>query len=177
MTKAKTKAQRRREKAVRTPATPDSTPTLATQARASHTARPTPERWHRGTWHEPQGTGRGHKPLMDVASDLIGKLHAEGKITSSQHEAASRFKELREALLQDMGVAGYRSCLAGGSGGHDSGDGDVSIADAYRAVSKQLGPHLRPLVLNVHKLADEPVTNLPGLRIALNVLVGAENNG
>lgn len=134
------------------------------------TTRPTPERWQRGTWAEAQGAGRDARPLVDLSCDLIGRLYQEGKLTSSQHEAARRFQEVRDAFKAELGTVGYRSCLAGGSGGYDSGDGDPSVARAYRALSERLGRHLRVLVDNVHRMGDERVTDLAGLRAALDVL-------
>lgn len=134
------------------------------------TARPTPERWARGMWAEAQGAGKDARPLVDLSSDLIGRLYAERKITSSQHEAARRFQEVRDAFMLELGTVGYRSCLAGGCGGYDSGDGDVSVAQAYRALSERLGPHLRVMVDNCHKLGDERATDLEALIKALDVL-------
>lgn len=135
------------------------------------TARPTPERWARGNWAEATGAGRDARPLVDLSSDLIGRLYEGGELSSSQHEAARRFQEVRDAFVAELGAVGYRSCLAGGSGGHDSGDGNPEIIRQYRAVSDRLGrAHMRTLVDNVHKLSDERVTDLGRLKAALDLL-------
>ena len=180
MSKSKTKSQRRRERAAHRPSKPADSHAPANDASArpdKPTSRPTPERWQRGIWREASGAGKEARPLVDAASDLIGRLYAENKLTSSQHEAARRFQEVREAFMAELGTVGYRSCLADGSGGHDSGDGDPDVARAYRALSARLGPHLRVLVDNVHKLGDENVTDINALRAALGVLAGDKNNG
>lgn len=163
-------AKRRRKKArgITGATTPDRRDQPTT---AKDTTRPTPERWKHGIWAEASGAGSDARPLVDLAADMVGRLYAEGKLTTSQHEAARRFQELREAFMGELGTPGYRSCLAGGSGGYDSGDGDAAVIQKYRAVSGMLGRvHLRALVDNVHKLSDERVTDLTALKAALDEL-------
>lgn len=136
------------------------------------TTRPTPERWSRGTWAEAQGAGRDARPLVDLSCDLIGRLYHEGKLTSSQHEAARTFQELRAGYLQELGAKGFKSCLGGGVGGYDASDGNVAAVVAYRSMERHIGKaHTSTLIWDLEQIYGQP-RDLAKLRAALDA-VGA----
>ena len=138
---------------------------LVTPPKSETTTQPTPERRARGHWHV---TKDG---MQDKASDMIGRLAAEGKLTAQQAESARVFQEARAAYVAELGTTGYRSCLAGGTGGTDSGDGNPEAIRAYRRIENAIG-HIKAGILRVEcdKLADEHPRNLEVLRNALNCM-------
>ena len=138
---------------------------VVTGGRSELTAQPTTERRARGSWcRTPNG-------MQDMAEDLIGRLSTEGKLTSQQVESARVFQERRAAYVQELGTVGYRSCLAGGSGGHDSGDGNPEAVSAYRSIENRVGQkHLWMLRQECEKLANDKPWSLAGLQAALDAM-------
>lgn len=129
------------------------------------TMRPTPERLARGSWHT---TKDGQ---CDMASDLIGRLGVEGKLTGQQVEAARTFQEIHAAYNAELGTVGYRSCLAGGSGGYDNGDGNPEAVRAYNRMANHVGPkHLWLLRQDCAKGPDDRSWSIEGLRAALDAM-------
>lgn len=98
--------------------------------------KPTDERRAHGVWVE----GKAEQPDVDLASDMAGTLFHRREINEAQLEAARSFQEVRAAFVAELGVSGYRSCLAGGVGGHDDGDGNPEVFRAYRHITRQLTP-------------------------------------
>ena len=139
---------------------------VVTKGRRSEiTAQPTRERRARGIWHK---TKDG---MQDTAEDLIGRLSTEGKLTSQQVESARVFQERREAYKAELDLAGFRSCLAGGSGGYDSGDGNPEATRAYREIENRVGQkHLWMLRQECDKTADDRPWSLTGLQAALDAM-------
>ncbi|MBQ2263251.1 MAG: hypothetical protein II336_18055 [Loktanella sp.] len=137
-----------------------------------HTARPTPERWARGRWAEATGAGKDARPLVDLAHDMIGRLYLQGQITAAQHDNARTFQELRAGYLQELGAKGFRSCLGGGVGGYDAGDGNVAAVVAYRSMERHIGKaHTSTLIWDLEQIYGQP-RDLAKLRAALDA-VGA----
>lgn len=133
--------------------------------------RPTSQRLAQGRWNMPSGPGKREQPMTDEASDMIGRLYIEGKLTISQEQAGRRFQEAYEGYLASIGAIGYRSCLAGGSGAYDSGDGDHAAEQAYMRIRAKVG-RVKIALLQVEcmKLYAEKPHNLAALRNALNTL-------
>lgn len=145
----------------------------ATQAPTTHhTARPTPERWARGIWAEAAGAGKEARPLVDLASDMVGRLYATKQITSAQHDAARMFQELRQGYLKELGARGFKSCLAGGVGGYDATDGDVAAVRAYRSMERKIGSaHCAVLMFDLEQINGTP-RSIDRLRLALDAIAG-----
>jgi hypothetical protein len=137
--------------------------------RADEASRPTSERKARGTWAEPQGMGKHERPVVDLASDEIGRLYQLGRITSGQEQAARHFESLREAYHDELpDVRGYKSCLAGSVPGFDDSDGNPEIIAAYRKMEKRMTmPQRRELLL---VLENERPRNIETLRAALDAI-------
>ena len=138
---------------------------VITGGRSEITAQPTPERRAIGVWHTTKdGT-------QDMAHDMIGRLSTEGKLNSQQVESARVFQETRAAYVAELGTVGYRSCLAGGSGGYDSGDGNPEAIRAYRKIENAVGPkHIWMLRQECDKLANDRPWSIDGLREALDAM-------
>ena len=136
------KAQKRRNKRRAKGDTPDApqrsgAQTIALRAVSKRqSTKPTPERRTRGVWVE----GKDAQPDVDLACDMAGALYQARKISQQQLEAARSFQEVRAAYVAELGVAGYRSCLAGGVGGHDDSDGNPEVFRAYRQITRGLSP-------------------------------------
>jgi hypothetical protein len=131
--------------------------------------RPTPERMARGIW----SIGTKTAPVIDLACDMIGELYATNQITYSQHEAARMFQDVIADYMADLALPGFRSCLAEGFGGYDSGDGDIEAARRYTALQRRCGS-VRFIFLRSE--TDKPAGSKPGnieaLRKALDFLAG-----
>jgi hypothetical protein len=148
MTKAKTKAEKLRDKRARFAAlAAQATPTAdntdfapsGPPIKREGPIRPTPERMAHGTWAAMPDDARDVAPMIDLAQDMIGALYASKQITSAQHDAARLFQTVLGDYLAEFAVPGYRSCLAGGTGGVDNSDGDPEAFRAHRAMQKKLG--------------------------------------
>ena len=114
------------------------------------------------------------QPMVDLASDMIGQLFQAKKLTTSQEQAARTFHELWTAYRGEIGVAGYRSCLAGGVGAHDEGDGNPAIYEAWNGLCSRIGRvKVAALKIEVEKGASEKPHNLIVLRSALDCVAGA----
>ena len=112
--------------------------------------------------------------MVDLASDMIGELLQAGDITPTQEQAARDFHGLYTANLADLGLSGYRSCLAGGIAGHDESDGDEKAVAAYNALRKRIGSVKTALLIHeTGKMAGERPNDLAALRIALDWVNGA----
>lgn len=155
------KAQKRRNKRK---AKGYEAPTTATNERAGTKAlnlagvakrqsnKPTTERQRRGVWV----TGKEDQPDVDLAADMAGSLFHRREITEAHLEAARAFQEVRAAYVAELGVAGYKSCLAGGVGGHDEGDGNPEVFKAYRHITRRLSrPQVRVLEVGLDMAPDQ----------------------
>lgn len=141
--------------------------------------RPTIERLRRSTsWADPKGTMKSTQPIVDMASDAVGRLHSKGLIDSSQEQAARLFQELRANYISELpDVAGYKSCIAGSIPGFDDGDGDAVIVARYRSLEATVGSD-RPVVLAVCEENRIPtIQSLPRLRNALDRIAGVDGRG
>ncbi len=102
--------------------------------------RPTSERIARGVWAEPVGAVKSQQPIVDMAHDMVGRLHCDRKITDAQEQAARSYQETCAAYLAEMpDIGGYKSCLSGGTGGHDESDGDPTVFAAMRGIERRVG--------------------------------------
>ena len=129
--------------------------------------RVTPQRFSRGIWAD-SNLGRD-SPMMDLAPDMIGRLYATRQITSAQHDAARLFSEILDAWLVELALPGYRSCLAGGSGGYDGGDGNPEAARAHDRMKSKLGSVCYLYIRSeLEKPADREPASLKMLRLALD---------
>lgn len=114
--------------------------------------KPTKERQMRGVWAK----GKDEQPDVDLAADMAGALYHRREITEAQLEAARSFQEIRAAYVAELGVAGYKSCLAGGVGGHDEGDGNPEVFKAYRHITRRLSrPQVRVLEVGLEMAPDQ----------------------
>jgi hypothetical protein len=138
---------------------------VVTANRSEITTQPTPERRAMGVWHTTKdGT-------QDMAHDMIGRLATEGKLTSQQVESARVFQETRAAYVAELGINGFKSCLAGGSGGYDAGDGNPESIRAYSKIENAVGPkHIWMLRQECDKLASDKPWSIAGLRDALDAM-------
>lgn len=135
--------------------------------------RPTSERRARGIWLEPSGKDADDHMLIDRACDMIGRLYAQHAITYAQFEAARTFQDIVAAFHAELGIAGYRSCLADNAGGYDGSDGNPDTIRAYDAMKRRLGA-VRFLFLRTEcdKPSERHPGNLAALRIALDAMAG-----
>ena len=141
-----------------------SAPTIA---RAPET-RPTREqRAKHAHWQKPAKGGH----WKNAAPDMIGRLYAERRLTYDQHEAARTWQELRADFEAELGVSGYRSCLDGSQGGHDSGDGNPGVIAAYRAMETKLGRvKIARLKIECDRTAEAEPLCLEHLRVCLDAI-------
>ena len=176
MTKAATRAQRRRMKQAQrahgyTAQPADRVPQASTGIKRGP-VRPTKERAARGVWAVTDGD-RSKAPMIDRAHDMIGVLDTQGKINHSQEQAARVFQEVVAAYIADLGIGSYRSCLNDGGGGHDGGDGNIEAKRAHDGLKKRLGA-VRYLYLRTE--TEKPTDGKPGsieyLRRALDGING-----
>ena len=131
-------------------------------------ARPTAERLAKGIWTV---AGRS-APAIDDACDYIGRLYAMKLIEYHHHEAARMFQDIVAAFMADLPIAGFRSCLAGGSGAYDSCDGNPAAVKAYDAMKRKLGAvRFAYLRTQVDKPSDAPIKDVDVLRNALEKVV------
>ena len=131
---------------------------------------PTAERRARGVWADPKGGQKDGQASVDLASDMVGRLHCDGLISDNQKQAARAFQNLRAAYITELpGIEGYRSCLSDATPGFDDGDGNPRIIAAYRAVERLLGQAGLREVLWVCDRDLRP-TKLPLLRVMLSRL-------
>ncbi len=137
--------------------------------KALEATRPTKERLARGVWFE----GSRKAPLIDMAEDMIGRLAQERKLTPPQVDAARLFQQLRADYVAELDVTGFKSCLAGGSGGYDSGDGNPEAKRAYEALQEKIGRvKVACLVVECEKAGDQHPWSLDVLRTALDAVGG-----
>lgn len=135
--------------------------------------RPTPERRARGVWQEPTGKDADNHMLRDLAEDMIGRLYIERALTYAQFEAARSFQALVRAFQDELGVSGYRSCLADGGGGYDGSDGKPEVVAAYRAMQRRIGAvRFYFLRSECDKGPERHPGNLAALRVALDAFAG-----
>lgn len=132
---------------------------------------PTKERHARGTWAPPAKGQPG--PHVDLAADMIGRLHIEGAITTSQEQAARLFQELRAGFEAELGVPGYGSCFNDSRAGHDGGDGNPEAITAWRRMEQRIG-RVKSALLQVEtaKGADQKPNDMGALRNALDCVNG-----
>lgn len=170
------KAQRRKARRQRAKVTLKATmaPDAPHSAPARQTARPTAERMARGVWANPQGQDKGRQPMVDVASDMIGELLVAKRITTSQEQAARLFQRLRAAYLVEIGAPHLGSCLSGGNGGYDAGDGSPETIKAYRDIENRIGRiKTACLILETEKLSGDRPNDLGVLRLSLDCMNGS----
>lgn len=165
---AKLRAKRARQRAIQTDTQHDQ-PALRVVRRDKHTNRPTAERLRHGAWAKATGADRRSQPMVDLASDMIGRLYVEKRLTAQQVESARAFQDIYAPYQAELGLAGFKSCLAGGSGGHDDGDGNPEAFKAFYAMRDRVGATVTAcLSIETAKLADEKPRDLDVLRNALN---------
>ena len=167
---AKRRKKKRRVQGQQQQQAPNTRKTVTSRSQGS-TARPTPERLAKGTWAEPQGMGKDMQPIVDLASDMIGVLFESRKITGTQEQAARTFQQIYAAYLEELGVIGFKSCLAGSIKGHDESDGDPEKIAAYRSLEKRIG-RLKMACLRIEcdKLPNQHPQSLTALRQALDAV-------
>jgi len=141
--------------------------------RTAPTTRPTWERLQHGCWAEPSGMGKEEQPTVDLAPDMIGELYQSRQITTAQEQAARTFQEVRGEWEKELPIAGFKSCLAGGVGGYDGGDGNPEAKAAYQAIERRIGM-VKTAILEIEcaKLAGAKPNDLIALRRALDVMGG-----
>ena len=136
--------------------------------------RPTAERMRRGIWIVASRDEDAHI-VIDRAVDMIGRLFATGQIDYAQHVAARQFQEIVDAGIAELGCTGYRSCLAGGIGGHDGDDGNPAAWRAYDAMKRRLGAvRFAFLRMETEKGPTEYPQDIAVLRRALDHFNGGE---
>ena len=129
--------------------------------------KPTAERKGRGVWVD----GKDAQPDVDLASDMAGSLFQERKISAQQLEVAHRFSEVRAAYVAEFEVPGYKSCLAGGVGGHDGGDGNPAVVAEYKRMTRNMTPILMTrLIEGLEAPAYSRWVNVPALCVALDAI-------
>jgi hypothetical protein len=135
--------------------------------------RPTPERYARGSWIEPTGKDAADHVLIDRDCDMIGRLYRQNALTYAQFEAARSFQAILAAFQAELGVSGYRSCLADNAGGYEGSDGNPAVFAMYDAVKRRLGA-VRFVFLRTEcdKPAERHPGNLAALRVALDAFSG-----
>lgn len=152
------KAQKRRNKRLAKAATQD-TPersgaqTIALRAVSKRQSmKPTAERRAHGVWVE----GKDAQPDVDMASDMAGALFHARQISDRHLEAARAFQEVRAPYLAEYELAGFKSCLAGGVGGYDGGDGNIQAKQAYEHFIRNLAPcQVRVLEVGLYMEPDQ----------------------
>ena len=136
--------------------------------------RPTAERIMQGKWATPQGLDKRSQPMVDLASDMIGALYQSKQINTSQEQAARTFQELWAAYRSEIGASEFRSCLAGGVGAHDDGDGNPAVYAAWYSLCNRIGRiSVAAIKMNVERNAGEKPVNLQALKSALDRVAGA----
>ncbi len=126
-----------------------------------------------GKWATPQGADKRSQPMVDLASDIIARLYQEGKLNTGQEQAARTFQELWAAYRGEIGVSEFRSCLAGGVGAHDEGDGNPAVYAAWYGLCDRIGRvSVAAIKMNVERQAGERPINLPALQSALDRVAG-----
>jgi hypothetical protein len=135
------------------------------------TSRPTDQRLARGHWAS--GDTKPGSAYVDLASDMIGRLLVEGKISQQQAQAARSFSEAQGAYRSEIGISESKSCLAESSGGFDASDGNPEIYKRYNKMTTKLG-YVRSATLRneCNKMARENPRSLDALRNALDCLAG-----
>lgn len=132
--------------------------------------RPTAERMARGVWTEPTGMGKNEIPVTDVASDMIGLLLFERKITDTQEQAARTFQSARWDYLHELPEIGeYKSCLNAEQGGYDDSDGNEAAIQRYREIERAVGKAGVSQLIWVCQGDGKPYS-LEGLRVALDAI-------
>ncbi len=130
--------------------------------------RPTDERLAKGTWAEPVGSVKSQQPIVALDSDMVGQLHCKKQITDAQEQAARSYQETYVAYFAELPeIVGFKSCLAGGSGGHDESDGDPAIFRAMRKMERRVGMIGSAELFRVCISGDRP-SNIQILRNALD---------
>lgn len=110
--------------------------------------RPTPAQQRQGAYRLPSGKGHATAPALNLKADCIAALMIPpARLTPDQHDAALDWREMRRALILELGVSTGRSCLDIGPVGHDETDGDAALADRWQRARLALGP-LRVRVLD-----------------------------
>ena len=137
--------------------------------------RPTPERRARGVWQEPTGKDASDHMLRDLAPDMIGRLYTQRALNLQQHDAARDFQSIVAAFQAELGLGGYRSCLADDGGGYDAGDGNPAVFAAYEGMKRRLGA-VRFMFLRSEcdKGPERNPGNLALLRNALDAFSGVD---
>lgn len=170
---ARKRNKKRHRQAQETKPAPSPAGTQAWPSGDRLTARPTPERMAHGKWVSPQGSGKHMQPMVDMASDMLGRLYISGQITTSQEQAARTFQQVRAAYIQELGTKGYGSCLADNQSGYDGGDGDPSVIAEYTALEWKVGRiNIACLKIECDKSADQSPGDLGALRRALDAVAG-----
>ena len=148
-------------------------------ARARRTApqpeplAPTPQQADKGVYARARGPGRTEY-VVNLASDMIGRLLAERQITPQQEQTARAFQGLYAAWCEELGLSGFKSCLDIAVAGHDESNGRPEVVAAYTALRDRIGRvKIAVLTVETAKGAHERPNDLGALRNALDVAEGA----
>lgn len=175
MSKAKSKGAKRRQKRASNQNTPEA-PIEGTQGhKVSHVAPPTPKT----VKLTPERASHGvivpadrDKPA--IALDALARLHRSGAITEREEQAGRSYQALAFAARRSIGIKGYVSCLAGGSGGYDSDDGQARAEREWREITTLL-PVVSRAALDMTALDNEVPKSLIRLRYLKNALLILQN--
>jgi hypothetical protein len=180
MTNARSKAERRRlkraQRAAGRPAQRDKAnlADVAPKSEKAHSTAPTPRQQAHHAYAKPEGQAKNSKPWINETPDLIGVLYKRGRITTAEEQAARHFQKVRAAYLQEIGIAGYRSCLDITKAGHDDSDGDFAVIAADAELRDVLGARVYSFVAReTDKPATQRAEDLRRLKIALQKIAGA----
>jgi len=114
--------------------------------------------------------GKNEIPVTDVASDMIGLLLFERKITDSQEQAARVFQAARWDYLHELPEIGeFKSCLNAEQGGFDDSDGNEAVIRRYREIERAVGKAGVSQLIWVCQGDGKPF-NLAALRVALDAI-------
>jgi hypothetical protein len=169
MTKAMSKAERRRRKVVRY--IEPKAPTEAIQIPKGADTSPTPEQMALGTYKRAKGPDRDSKPYVNIAPDMIAVLRNAGKLTEAQTEAARDFQAVYADWVAELGCQGTVSCLVERTGGFDGSDGNINAVRAYNRIRDRIGRVKTALLCyETAKGPDQRPRSLDALRNALDCM-------
>lgn len=130
--------------------------------------RPTREQRAAGIYQNPAKHESLETAWINRASDMIGRLDVEGKLTNEQVQAARTFEGIWRSYQDEIGVAGYGSCLDQSGGGYDGGEGNPDVYREWKALCDKIGRvAVACLRTEISKGPDGQPDNLERLRVFL----------
>lgn len=158
--KKKQKISNRRTQAIETPANkPEKPKPLA----------PTPEQQGRGVYVFTKGPGIRSEHVTNLASDMIGRLHCDGQITTAQEQAARHFQRVWHDYRASLPLKGYRSCLDISAGGYDGSEGDPRAEREWADLKRRVGGIVTAVLVSEIDKPTEAKPHIIGqLRFALD---------